>query len=441
MEDKLTMSNRDIDRLKVIHNVIEKRLTWEQAAAQLGLGRRQIGNLVARVRAEGHAGIIHRLRGQPSNHQLPEGLLERAITLLKKPCYAGFRPTFANEKLQERHGLVLSTSTLRQGMIEAGLWKPRRAPADPHRAWRPRRNCLGELIQLDGSDHDWFEGRGPRCVLILYIDDATSQILYGEFVDVEDTLTLLTTTGAYLGRHGRPVAFYVDKDSIYKVNRKATIEEELQDCHPISQFTRAMQELGIAVICADSPQAKGRVERSFNTHQDRLVKELRLAGIADKGTANQFLWSTYIPAHNAKFAVPPANRLNAHRPLLRGQRLEQILSVRTPRTLGNDYTLRYQNRFLQVLAQQPVRVRPKDTLLIETRLDGSVHLRFKEHYLHFKALTERPYKPLALPLNRASRKRRTAPPYTPPPDHPYRQFTFGRKRASLYNPGAVTAPA
>ena len=428
MEDRLIMSNQDIDRLKVINNVLERRLTWPQGAEQLDLSVRQIGYLCGRVRKEGNRGILHRLRGKPSNYQLKPGLLDRALKILKHPRYQGFGPTFANEKLLEDHALVLSTPVLRQGMIREGLWKAKKH-VPPHRAWRERRSCVGELTQLDGSDHDWFEGRGPRCVLILYIDDATSRLLYAEFVDVENTLTLLATTGAYLRRHGRPVAFYVDKDSIYKVNRNATLEEELQDSSPITQFTRAMTELGIGVICANSPQAKGRVERSFNTHQDRLVKELRLAGISDKQSANRFLWKTYLPAHDARFAVPPANTTNAHRPLLKTHRLDEILSVRTARVLANDYTLGCQKRFFQVLADQPVRVRPKNTILVETRLDGSVHLRYKERYLNFMTIDKKPFRPLTLPKPRPSPLIGPILPYKPSPTHPWvRSHSFGNPK-------------
>ena len=183
------------------------------------------------------------------------------------------------------------------------------------------------LIQLDGADHEWFEGRAPRCVLMVYVDDASSRILYGEFVDVEDTLTLLRTTRSYLRRHGRPIAYCVDKDSIYKVNRQATIDEELKDMYPITQYTRAMSELDIEVICADTPQANGRVERSFDTHQDRLVKELRLAGISTKEAGNRFLWDIYLPAHNERFSIAPTSALDAHRPLRSlANHLDKILS-------------------------------------------------------------------------------------------------------------------
>lgn len=433
-EERVDISMRDIDRLKIIHEVLKGHLRQGQAAQQLNLSRRQVIRLCRRVQQEGNRGIVHRLHGQPSNHLLDASVLEQALSALHDPRYDGFGPTLANEKLKELYGLQVSTTALRKVMLQTELWASRKY-AFKHCAWRQRRSCVGELVQLDGSDHDWFEGRGPRCVLILYIDDATSRLLYGEFVDVEDTLTLLTTTGAYLGRYGRPIAFYADKDSIYKVNRQATVEEELQDLHPITQFTRVMNDLGIEVITANSPQAKGRVERSFGTHQDRLVKELRLAGISDKEMANQFLWTTYLPAHDARFAVPPANTTDAHRPLLKTHRLEEILSVHTERTLANDYTLRFQNQFLQVLADQPVRVRPQAKIVVEIRLDGSTHLRFKDHYLSFKTLPQKPCKPLTLP--KPALRHRPVRSATPPLDSPYRQFYFGRKQVTLYNPGAL----
>jgi hypothetical protein len=384
------------------------------------LCRAQIGTLCARVRRHGSRGLIHRLRGKPSNHRLDPKILERAISILKDPLYTGFGPTFANEKLREKPcHLILSTPVLRRGMIEAGLWKARRK-GSRHRAWRQRRDCVGMLVQLDGSDHDWFEERGPRCVLIVYIDDATSRVLYAEFVNVEDTLTLLRTTRSYLRRHGRPIAFYVDKDSIYKVNRQATIDEELQDLHPITQFTRAMKELDVQVICANTPQAKGRVERGFDTHQDRLVKELRLAGISTKEAANRFLWDIYLPAHNERFSIAPASDVDAHRPLRTlANHLDKILSIQTDRQLANDFTLRFQNKFFQVLPHKPLRIRPKDKVLFEFRLDGSTHLRFKGIYLPFKTIPKPPAKPRPLRLSEAPLTLQKTP-HRPPRTHPWR---------------------
>lgn len=421
MEERVTMTTRELDRLKVIHQVLQHKLTWREAAAQLRLSVRQIGRWCGRVRTAGHQGIIHRLRGRSSNHQLPRGRLAKALELVRRH-YPDFGPTFAAEKLRERHRLVLSPETLRQGMIRAGVWKPR-CQRPRHRTWRPRRSCLGELIQLDGSDHAWFEGRGPRCVLVSYVDDATSRTLQGEFVTVEDTLTLLRTTKTYLQRYGRPVAFYVDKDAVYRVNRQATIEEQLQDTGPLTQFTRAMRELGIEVISAHSPEAKGRVERSFGTHQDRLVKELRLAKIRDRERANRFLRSRYWPAHNRRFAIEPANATDAHRPLLPHHDLDAILAIQTARTVERDFTVRLQNRFFQLLPEQPVRVPPGTTVLIEQRLDGSVHLRCKGRYLAFQPIPKPAPRPssIAVRATRATRPRRA---YRPPRTHPWKDPSY-----------------
>ena len=416
----LTMTNQELDRLRVIRGVLEGKSTWKQAADHLLLSERQIGNLAARIRRQGNRGIIHGLRGHPSNHQLEPGLLDRALNILRQPRYEGFGPTFANEQLQKTHGIELSVPTLRLGMVKAGLWESKKQRVK-HRAWRERRACLGELAQLDGSDHDWFEGRGPKCALLIYIDDATSRILYGEFIPVENTLNLFKTTRTYLKRHGRPIAFYVDKDSIYKVNRQISIDEELRDEQPMTQFTRAMEELGIQIIAANSPQAKGRVERGFKTHQDRLVKELRLAGISTMKAANEFLWSVYIPEHNSKFAVQAADPANAHRPLLKSHRLEETLSWRTDRTLLNDFTLRFKNQFFQVLDPSPVRVRPGSKITIEIRMDGSTHLRFKGSYMPFKRIVKRAstlQRAMARWLRGFIQPKSTA--HAPPRGHPWR---------------------
>ncbi len=393
MKEELTMSIREFDRLHVIQNVLTKRLTWAQAARQLKLSLRQVARMCRRVRREGKKGMIHRLRGRPSNRCLPTGVLSRAVALVKRH-YPDFGPTFAQEKLVEVHEVTVSVSSLRKALIADSHWKTRKQRPF-YRAWRERRPCVGELVQLDGSDHDWFEGRGPKCVLLPYVDDATSRVLYGQFISVEDTLNLMAATKIYLQTCGRPLAFYVDKDSIYKINRQATVEEELRDAQPLTQFTRAMGELGIEVITANSPQAKGRVERGHGTHQDRLVKELRLAGISTVEKANPFLRDVYFPSHNARFAVAPANPTDVHRPLLKIHRLHEILSLRSPRVLAQDFTLRYRHHRFQLLADQPCRVRPGADIDVETRLDGSTHLRFKDRYLNFKPLVDGVRRPSA----------------------------------------------
>ncbi len=396
MEERLAMSNPEIDRLRVIKDVLEGKVSWTEASEQLDLCVRQIGNLCKKVRLEGNRGIVHGLNGKASNNRMAADVLSRAVGYIKQR-YSDFGSTFANEKLHEFHGIRISTPTIRKAMIAEELWK-RRVSKARHRAWRARRSSVGMLVQLDGSIHDWFEGRGPKCVLLIYIDDATSRIMYGEFVRSEDTINLLQTTKNYLLAHGRPNTFYVDKDSIYVINRQATIEEELRDSTALTQFTRAMGELGITVLPAHSPQAKGRVERSFGTHQDRLVKELRLAGISGVAAANRFLKEVYIPRHNERFAQAPAHKRNVHRRLLASHNLDVILSLRSERILANDWTIRYKNSFFQLLPKQPIRIRPKYRITVEIRLDGSMHLRVKGHELNYKRLPARPYRPYyALP--------------------------------------------
>ena len=428
MTEVVTMTNRELDKLRVIRQVLTQQLRWREAATQLGLTARQIGRLCRRVRTEGNRGVIHRLRGRPSNRRLPPALRTRALQLIQRH-YPDFGPTFATEQLAQRHHLTLSPSSVRRAMLHAGWWTCRMRRT-PHRAWRPRRACLGELVQLDGSDHAWFEGRGSRCVLLLYLDDATSRLLHGAFVAVEDTRTLFQATRHYLRRWGRPLAFYVDKDSIYRVNRQATIEEQLQDTAPLTQFTRAMTELGIAVIPAHSPQAKGRIERGFQTHQDRLVKELRLAGISDRETATRFLQRRYMPAHNRRFAVAPANPTDAHRPLLPTHDLAAILSVQTLRTLDHDFTVRLDNRFFQVRPHQPVR--PKDLVLIEHRLDGTLRLRCRGRYLAYTPIAKAPAAPPRL-LMRLGRRSAWRKAHVPPRTHPWKDpmYVARRRRAGV----------
>jgi hypothetical protein len=388
---EVTMSEREIDRLHVIRKVLERRFTWTQAAEQLRVSRRQVARLCALVKARGARGVVHGLRGRTSNRRLPADLLGKALSALHDPLWEGFKPTFGCEKLAERYGLRLGRETARQLMIASGLWTVRRS-GPQHRSWRPPKDCVGMLVQMDGSHHDWFEGRGPRCVLMGMIDDATSRIQHAEFVDSEDTLNVMRVTQAYIERFGRPAAIYVDKDSIFKTNRQAAVEEDLRQEQPATQYRRALDELGIELICAHSPQAKGRIERSFHTHQDRLVKELRLAGIQTLEAANRFLLELYLPAHNQRFARPAASPADAHRPLLPGQDLAKSLSIRSERSVLNDYTVRFRAGWLQLSPTRGLRLRPKDRVTIETRLDGSLRVRWREEYLAFKKLERQPYR-------------------------------------------------
>lgn len=399
MDERLNMSNDDIDRLRTIRNVIDGRLKWAEAARILDVSERQVARVCAQVRAKGNQGVLHGLCGRPSNHHLKEELLGRALSALHAPRWERFGPTYAQDKLDEFCGIDLGVSTVRRLMLLTNLWEAR-SRGSRHRAWRERRPCVGMLTQLDGSPHDWFEGRGPRCTLMDYIDDATSQVFHLEFIDEEDTLDLMRTTRAYLLKRGRPTALYVDKDSIYNVNRPASIEEQLSDTDPVTQFTRAMGELGIKVILAHSPQAKGRVERGFRTHQDRLVKDLRLEGISTMEEGNRFLREVYVPKHNRRYAVEPAEPLDVHKPLLPTHDLNAILSIQEDRQVHNDSIVRIDNRFL--LLDEGHGLRPGTKVIVQKRLDGTLRLERQGRYFQFRQVPARPHVPEQ--LRRVKRK-------------------------------------
>ena len=416
-DEVMVMGHKEIDKLVVVRDFLGGRIKLVQAAEVLSLSTRQVSRLTAQVREGGPRGVIHGLRGRPSNHQLDSYNLERVLCALHGPMWHDFGPTFAQQQLLKRVRIRIGVETLRQLMTQVDLWQPGQRKAR-HRSWRLRRPCVGLLTQLDGSEHDWFEGRGPRCVLIEFIDDATSRVLYAEFVVVEDTHTLLRVTRTYLERWGRPAGLYVDKDSIYKINREATIEEQLEDVQPLTQFSRAMVQLAIAMIFANSPQAKGRVERAHGTHQDRLVKELRLRGISDIASANGYLWGKYLPEHNARFAVTAAEPRDAHRPLLACHNLDAIMAIQIERQVQNDFVVQHDKRFYQLLPEQPVRVNPKDRVVVVEHLDGSVQVVFKKRVLNVEILPQRPYRPYYHPRIRSRGKPQPDPFYGVPQAQP-----------------------
>lgn len=383
MED-MTMSGKEVDRWHTIQGVIEKKLREEEAARMLGKSRRQVRRMVARVRSEGKRGVVHRLKGRASGRRVKPEIAE-AVSEAVAVRYQDFGPTLAQEMLGRVEKIRISVSTVRRLMIAGKQWQAKRGKKR-HRSWRERRQCVGMLVQVDGSEHAWFEERGPRCTLIVFVDDATGRIMKGSFEESEDTATLMRLTWAYVEKHGRPAELYPDRDSIYRVNRQATIEEELRDAPARTQFVRAAEELGIAVRCAGSPQAKGRVERVFETLQDRMVKEMRLEGISTREQGNAFLGG-YLRRFNQRFAVAPMQEVDMHRPLLKEHRLDEIFTIRTPRVVGQDYTVRCQNRVFQLLKAQPVRVCPRLRIEVEIRLDGSMHLRHRGAYLNVKDIS------------------------------------------------------
>ena len=321
-------------------------------------------------------------------------------------------------------------------MIGLNLWKERKRRAT-HRAWRERKDCFGEMTQMDGSDHDWFEGRGKKCILLAAIDDATNRISL-RFTEHEDTKNLMQFSRSYLKRFGKPFSFYVDKDSIYITNRQPSLEEELQGRkYALTQFTRAMEvDLGIKVINAGSPQAKGRVERLFETLQDRLVKELRLAGISAIPAANQFLEQTYLDKHNRKFSVAPKKVADLHRPVRKSiAQLDAIFSFQEERVLCHDYTIHWRNRLFQVEKHQPFFLIPRTKVIVEEHLDGKIKIKYKERYLKTheidqnkirKALPKPKLKPTRKPLGYNKKS-------IPAASHPWRKQLFRKRHFSGAN--------
>ena len=340
------------------------------------------------MRQEGDRAVIHRLRGRRSNRKIPEPLRKKAVELVRKE-YGDFGPTLASEYLGERHGVRVSRETLRGWMIQAQWWKPRRARIEQVHTWRPRRAQCGELVQWDTSKHDWLEGRGEPLYLIAMVDDATSRAL-ARFVRHDSTPENLRLLGHYLRRWGRPLAFYTDKASLFKTSRPQQREEQLQGQLPQTQIGRALQELGMEWIPAHSPQAKGRVERFFGTAQDRLVKGLRKAGVDTLAGAQQYLQRVYLPLWNRRFTVAAANPIEAHRALGPQHDLAAILSQVESRVVSSDYTVQVHRRRYQI-AREAVRAALRGARVrVEQRLDGSIAVRFREHYLPVRECGVRP---------------------------------------------------
>jgi hypothetical protein len=404
----------ELKRLHVIQKVLEGIIKQVEAAEILSLSGRQVRRIVKRIRSEGSRGVIHRSRGRPSNRRISPKIKERVI-ILYRTQYKGFGPTLASEKLLERNGIRINDETLRMWLMGAGDWRKRRRQRR-HRQWRERRHHEGEMVQMDGSHHDWFEGRGPWCVLMGYIDDANGRV-FGRFYDYEGTIPAMDSFKRYVKQYGLPLSVYLDRYKTYKSTAKPTLEDELNDVEPLSDFERALRELGVEVLHANSPQAKGRIERLFGTLQDRLVKEMRLRGIRTLEEANVFL-EEYLPIYNRRFSVSPKERENLHRPLGRGWDLDAILCIKTERTLRNDFTVAHNRKLYQV--EDKVH---SSKVMVQDRMDGSIHITHKNHTLRFREITERPTtekRPLPVVRMRKSS--------TPPTNHPWRGFKFGKHR-------------
>ena len=410
----IRMSPKERRRLELMARVRDGQLTLVTVAELLPLSYRQTKRLWQRYRTEGDAGLVHRLRGRSSSRGIAPGK-RRAILQLYQHWYADFGPTLAAEHLAKRDGHHLDHETLRRWLIHEGLWQ-RRRHRHRHRQWRQRKPHVGELVQLDGSEHDWFEGRGPRAVLLVLIDDATNRT-YARFYEAEDTRAAFDLFGRYYDRYGLPLALYPDRDSIYRVNLAVT--DEPPEAAPVTQFARAMKHLGVAIITAHSPQAKGRVERRHGVLQDRLVKELRLVGSATLAAANRYLEDTFLPDLNARFTVPPAAAVDLHRRLPRGVRLDEVLCWEEPRVVARDWTVRFHGHYCQIDRRHVGLSLVGQRVVVRTLLDGRRQLLYRGQKLVHRQLPARPQPPTAPVI---TRQQNTAPANRPVADHPWRRF-------------------
>lgn len=420
----ISMSSRDIDRYEVIGRLIRKEIKQGKAAELLKLSVRQVKRLKKKVRRDGAQGLVHALRGKPGNRRLPEEESKKIEEIIRSN-YADFSPTFAAQKLREEHGVDHDPKTVRDVMVRAKVWSPVKGRKKVVLlSWRPRRSSLGELEQFDGSYHAWLEDRftdafgSHELCLLASIDDATGRITRAEFAAHEGVFPVFAFWRGYLETHGKPRDIYLDRFSTYRMNSKVLAEQpELQ-----TQFQRAMKELGIGLITAHTPQAKGRVERLFQTLQDRLVKELRLAGITTVEGANEFLQNVFLPKFNEQFSVAPADGNDLHRTLSKKElnSLDAIFSVQHTRVIRNDFTLSYENDWYQIRETKGLNPRPKETVTTEARLDGTMAFCLRGKYLNTEKL---PVRPVCIskrvePTVLVSHKRSI--PRKPAIDHPWR---------------------
>ncbi len=378
------MTQKQRDRLVTLKKAAKKLITHKQAAKELEVDPRHVRRLLIGLRERGDRSVIHGLKGQPSNRRILAATRDKAMRLLSAEVYQGFGPTLARESLQEKYNIQVSTETLRQWMMEAKLWRAKPDKIEKVHVWRARRSRWGELVQWDTSEHDWLEGRGEKLYLIAMIDDATSQLL-ARFVRHDSTEENLRLLWTYLETHGRPLAFYTDKAGLFQTAEKRRRDQPGMDQDPRemppTQIERALRELGITWIPAHSPQAKGRIERSFDTAQDRLVKKMREANVKTLEHANRFLEQKYLPWWNQTLVVPAACPDNAHRPLDSTTDVAAALSWVSTRQVGNDYTLQWRRRRYQIDRSQIVPGLRNAAVRIELRLDGSMAVRYQDRYL------------------------------------------------------------
>jgi transposase len=381
--ERIEMSQEERDRLDWLKRARDKKMTQREVAERMGVSDRWVRKLLRRMKREGDRVVVHGLRGRASNRKIAGKVQAQAIEVVKQPDWHDFGPTFAREQLAKRHGIELSDETLRRWMIEAGLWKSRARRMEEVHCWRPRRSAFGELVQWDTSEHDWLEGRGePVRYLVRLIDDATSWS-WGRFVERDATPHNMGVLWEYLEKNGRMAEVYTDRDSMFAVPpRPGESREQQRQADRLTQLGRALRELGIGSVLAYSPQAKGRVERSFFTDQDRLVKLLRLAKVSTREAANAFLETEYWPEWNERFARPVQEFPNRHRALTGQLELAAILCHAEQRVIGNDYTFSFAARRYQIAREEAQAGMRRQPLRVELWLNGELRARYQGRYLN-----------------------------------------------------------
>ena len=408
------MSEKERKRLAVMSRVKEGEMTIREGSEVLGISYRQARRIHRRYLDGGDEGLVHRSRGRPSNRGKPPEVKEAVLSLYQER-YWDFGPTLAAEKLLERDGYQVGHETLRRWLLGTGLWeRHRRRPKQRQR--RERRAHFGELVQMDGSHHDWFEDRGEKGCLMDMVDDATG-ITLALMSREETTKGAMEVLWAWIEKYGIPQALYTDRKTVYITGREPTLEEQLAGEEPLTHFGRACRKLGIEIVPASSPQAKGRVERKHGVYQDRLVKELRLAGIQDVPAANAFL-AGYVETLNGKFALEPSSPADFHQPVPDGVDLRNVFCLEETRVISNDWVVRYNNRFFQVIAQSNLPPARKRVTVAE-HLDGSIHIMYRDREVIFTEINERPA-PLHPTPEATTPQARKA--YVPSQDHLWRRF-------------------
>ncbi len=407
-------------RLIVIEELIEGKINATTAADKLNLSVRQIKRLKKKYKKQGYDGLIHKARGKPGLRKTHINLEQKIVHIIKDN-YHDFGPLMAWEKIKYIHQIIIGKETIRQIMIRNNIWKSIKRKRSQYFSWRDRRSSYGELEQFDGSYHDWFEGRNPllpEACLLASIDDATGRITNAKFDHNESVEAVFSFWLEYINQNGIPVEIYLDKFSTYKINYPNAVD----NAGLMTQFKRAMKELGTNLISANSPQAKGRVERLFETLQDRLVKEMRLTKINTIEEANIFLKNTFIPWYNGRYAVIPKSNNNYHRrvDISTGQKLKSIFAKHYIRGINNDFTIQYKSKWYQLKEIQPTTVFKTDKVLIEERLNNTIKIKYKNHYLNFFLLPDKPLKVKSLPLVLTEHKLN----WIPPKDHPWRQYNY-----------------